>query len=249
MSRHNKERRQARDGLLSYDILYPSGIRFSRAGVFQTVRTMTEGGRRAVPTLFHGHDTPGHKAPVTVLDPRAQVRQGGRLVYAGPSLFPGEDYRVAPGPVMYQVDLYRPAADACRDRLRDMVETYCWQCVVNLLAEGAGVERALRIAREQRRHFLPVCAACYRTLTGCTLGPHRDLRPGAGAGLHRPGFVRAAADVARSATRPLEATESAARPQEVLLPVGLPEKEDQGPLSSSGAAWPRRRRRPVGSLP
>jgi hypothetical protein len=103
---------------------------------------------------------------VTVLDPRAQVRQGGRLVYAGPSLFPGEDYRVAPGPVIYQVDLYGPAADACRDRLRDMVETYCWQCVVGLLAEGAGVGHALRIARERRRHFLPVCAGPFASFLG-----------------------------------------------------------------------------------
>jgi hypothetical protein len=80
------------------------------------------------------------------------------------------------GAVVYQVQLAGELAELLAGHLSGMVETACGGCGVKLLAEGAGFDHAVRLARQQGQQLLPICVGCYRAATGDT-GPLERTAP------------------------------------------------------------------------
>jgi hypothetical protein len=69
-------------------------------------------------------------------------------------------------PVIYQVDLYGPFAEAYDPHLTNMVRLVCCKCYTKLRAEGGVFDHVCRVAVAESRPVLTLCPACFREFTG-----------------------------------------------------------------------------------
>jgi hypothetical protein len=108
---------------------------------------------------------------------RRQQRKQGQGQGQGLPVIPTTNGEPGREPIVYQVDLFGPNALRVKDRLSNMVHTWCSGCGVFLLAEGNAFLAAVNRARAERRNLYPVCAACFREVMGLKGLPDRTLPP------------------------------------------------------------------------